>query len=211
MKIAVFGSTGKTGMQVVSQALDAGYEVNAFVRDPKKMTIKHKNLTVTKGDVLVRESVDKAIKGAGAVMVALGSRPDTKPTVLAEGTANIISSIKTHKVNRLIVQSSYALSGSPEGMARLKAQGMDEEKMKMVKPMIVDKINQERKVRESGLDYVIVRPLALTDGKRTGKYRVGEKLQVEFESKVSRADVADFMLKSLKDDKWIGKTVVLSY
>lgn len=61
------------------------------------------------------------------------------------------------------------------------------------------------------LEYVIVRPLALTDDPKTGKYREGEKLELTPQSSISRADVADFMLKCLTDDKWLGKTVTISY
>lgn len=208
MKIAVFGSTGKTGMQVVRQALDSGYEVKAFVRNPEKMTIQDQKLVVVKGDIVDAKTVDKAVEGVDAVLVALGPKPDN---VLAEGTGNIISAMKKHGITRLVVESSYPMSGSPEGMEFLKALGMTEEQIAGSRPMIDDKINQEREVQESGLDWTIVRPLMLTDGERTGNYRVGEELEVKPGDNVSRADVADFMLKALDDATWSGKIVTVSY
>ncbi len=211
MKIAVFGATGKTGIQVVQQALDQGLEVKAFVRDPQKMTIKNDKLSLVQGDVVKPEAVEAGVEGVDAVVVTLGPKPDAG-NVMAEGTANIISSMKKHNVKRLIVQSSYPMSGSPEGMEFLRNQGMtDEQIASMLQPAIDDKVKQETETRESGLDYLIIRPLILTDGEKTGMYRVGEKLDVKPGDTISRADVADFMLKSLTSDEWSGKTVVLAY
>lgn len=207
MKIAVFGVTGKTGMQIVKQVLDLGFEVKAFVRDPGKMTIANEKLEVVKGDILDPETVDSGVSGVDAVLLALGS---DKP-VLAEGTANILNAMKKHGVKRIVVESSYPMGGSPEGMAFLKSVGMTDEQIEGIKPITDDKIGQEKVVAESGLDWIIVRPLMLTDGEKTGKYRVGEKLDVKPGDNISRADVADFMLKSLKDDLWLHKTVTITY
>ncbi|MBI2405812.1 NAD(P)H-binding protein [Candidatus Microgenomates bacterium] len=210
MKIAVFGATGKTGMQVVQQALEQGIEVKAFVRDSQKMTIKNDKLSFVQGDVVKSETVDAGVDGVDAVVVALGPKPDGG-NVMAQGTTNIIKFMKKHNTKRLIVQSSYPMSGSPEGMEFLKNSGMTEEQITLARPMIDDKIKQESETRESGLDYLIIRPLSLTDGEKTGKYRVGEKLDVKPGDSISRADVADFMLKSLTNNEWLDKTVVISY
>lgn len=207
MKITVFGATGGTGKHIIGQALEAGHEVKAFVRDTAKMGDNRENLEVVNGDILDSASVDKAIAGVDAVLLALGSRE----AVLAKGTENIINSMKKHGARRVIVESSYSMSGSPEGTARLKAQGMTEEQLTGFQHILDDKTAQEKETRESGLDFVIVWPLALTDGEKTGKYREGEKLDLKLEDHISRADVADFMLKQLADDKWLGKTVVISY
>lgn len=211
MKIAVFGATGKTGIQVVQQALDQGLGVKAFVRDPQKMTIKNDKLSLVQGDVVKPEAVDAGVEGVGAVIVALGPKPDAG-NVMAEGTANIVSSMKKHNVKRLIVQSSYPMSGSAEGKAFLRSRGMtDEQIATMLQPAIDDKVKQESETRESGLEWIIIRPLILTDEQKTGQYRVGEKLDVKPGDIISRADVADFMLKQLQDDQWLHKTMVISY
>lgn len=207
MKVAVFGASGKTGIEIVKQALEQGYEVKAFVRDHAKMTISDHKVEVVEGDILDATSVDRGVKGIDAVLLALGSRE----AVLAKGTKNIINSMKKHNVKRIIVESSYSMSGSSEGTARLKAQGMSDEQLSKFQHILDDKTAQEKLTRESGMDFVIVWPLALMDGEKTGKYREGEKLDLTLESGISRADVADFMLKQLTDDKWLGKTVTISY
>lgn len=207
MKIAVFGATGGTGRQIVKQALESGFEVKAFARDRSKIELKDPKLEIIEGDILKPETVDRAVSGTNVALVALGANTP----ILAEGTKNIIESIKKHGTKRLVVESSYAFSGSEEGVARLKSQGMIDEQIASFQPILDDKAAQEKETRESGLEYVVVRPLALTDGEKTGEYRIGEKLELEEASHISRADVADFMLKALKDDQWLGKTVYLAY
>lgn len=125
MKISVFGATGGTGIQIVKQALEQGYEVKAFVRDPAKMTVSDPKVEVVEGNILDSASVDLGVEGVDAVLLALGSRE----AVLAKGTKNIIDSAKKYGVKRIIVESSYSMSGSPEGTARLKAQGMSDDQI----------------------------------------------------------------------------------
>lgn len=212
MKITVFGATGATGKKVVEQALELGYEVNAFVRNPEKMDITNEKLTLITGDVTNSENVDQAVEGSDGVVVALGASPDMQADVVMEkGTQNIMNAMKKHSVKRIIVQSSYAMSGSSEGIEFMKKMGMGEEQIAMMKPVLDDKSKQGDAVVSSGLEYTIVRPLMLNDEGKTGKYRVGENLDVKVGDAISRADVADFMLKDLTENKFIGKTVALAY
>lgn len=210
MTIAVFGASGKTGIQVVQQALEQDHKVTAFVRDPKKMTVQHDKLHLVQGDVTNPDAVDKAVAGAHTVIVALGSKPDGTDIVMAEGTTNIINAMKKHKVTRLVVMSSYPMSGSPEGIAFLKSMGMDDRQIAAVKPVLDDKTKQEQVVAESGLSWTIVQPLMLTDGPKTGTYREGENLQVKPGDTISRADVADFMLKVATDPESEKKTIAIA-
>jgi len=212
MKLTIFGATGKTGKKAVEQALAQGHEVSAFVRDPEKLDITNEKLTLVKGDVTDAENVDQAIDGIEGVIVALGASADMQADiVMEEGTINIVSAMKKYGAKRLIVLSSYAMSGSAEGVEFLKKMGMKDEQIAGIKPILDDKTKQENLVRKSNIEYVIVRPLMLTDEAKTGKYRVGEKLNVGVGDKISRADVADFMIKSLTNDEWLNKTVDIAY
>ena len=103
------------------------------------------------------------------------------------------------------------MSGSREGVAFLKAMGMGDEQIAMVQPVLDDKAKQEDAIRNSGLEYTIARPLMLNNEPKTGKYRVGENLVIKVGDAISRADVADFMLKDLTENKFVGKTVTLAY
>ena len=212
MKIIVFGATGATGKKVVEQSLELGYEVKAFVRDPQKLDITNEKLTSVKGDVVVSGDVDQAVNGVDAVIVALGASSDMQADIVMEqGTKNIMNAMKKHGVKRIIAQSSYATSGSEEGVAFMKEMGMGDEQIAMVRPVLDDKAKQEAVIRDSGLEYTIVRPLMLNDEPKTGEYRVGENLVIKVGDAISRADVADFMLKDLTENKFIGKTVTLAY
>ncbi len=209
-KITVFGASGATGQHVVTQALKRGFVITAFVRDPEKLKLQHVNLRVVRGDVLNMNEVNEAVAGTDAIIVTLGSKPDTKVTVLSEGTGNIIKTMREHGVTRLVVLSSYPMSGTLESMEFLK-KIMPEEKIAQVRPMIDDKIGQEKVVRESGMMWTIVRPAFLTDDPKTGEYRAEEKLEITPVNKISRADVADFLLTSLSNPSWYQKIVTLAY
>lgn len=212
MKITIFGATGATGKNVIEQALAQGNEVTAFVRNPEKMDIKNDKLIVTQGDVTNAQDVEDAVAAVDGVLVTLGASPDMQADlVMEQGTRNILDAMKKHGVKRIIVQSSYPMSGSQEGVAFLKQVGMGDEQIAMVQPVLDDKAKQEDALRESGLEYTIVRPLMLNNEPKTGTYRVGETLDIKVGDAISRADVADFMLKDLTENKFVGKTVTLAY
>lgn len=212
MKIAVFGATGKTGIKAVGQALEKGDEVKALVRSPQKITISDEKLSIVQGDVTDAAAVENIIDGVDGVLVALGASADMQTDIVMEqGTKNIIDAMKKHNVKRIIVQSSYGMSGDQEGTQFMKQMGMGDEQIGMIQPVLDDKKKQTEVVVNSGLEYVLVRPLMLTDGEKTGEYRVGESLDVKQGDSISRADVADFMLKALTDNTYVGKTVTLSY
>src|SRR3989338_10476914 len=159
-----------------------------------------------------KKVVEQAIDGVEGVIVALGASPDMQSDlVMEQGTKNIIDAMKKHGVKRIIVQSSYAMSGFPESVEFMRSMGMGDEQIAMMKPVLDDKKKQTEAVTESGMEYVVVRPLMLTDTDKTGNYRVAEKLDVKVGDQISRADVADFMLKSLTSDDWLNKTVTVSY
>lgn len=212
MKIAVFGASGKTGIKAVGQALEKGYEVKALVRNPQKITVSDEKLSIVQGDVTDTATVEKTINGVDGVLVTLGASPDMQADIVMEqGTKNIIDAMKKYKVKRIIVQSSYAMSGDEEGIHFMKQMGMGDEQIAMVQKVLDDKKKQTEAVVTSGLEYILVRPLMLTDGEKTGEYRVGENIEVKLGDSISRADVADFMLKALTDTSYIGKIVTLSY
>ncbi|MBP6989331.1 SDR family oxidoreductase [Candidatus Shapirobacteria bacterium] len=211
MRIAIFGATGKTGLKVTELALIKGFDVKVLVRNPAKMTISNPKLEVIRGDVTNYGDVEKVTMGTDAVIVTLGASSDMiSDIVLADGTKNIVRSMKNNQVRRIIVMSSYAMNGSKEGVSLLKQIGMTDKQISTIKPIFADKMEQERITRNSGLDFIIIRPVMLTDGDQTENYRVSDKMNVSPGDSISRADVADFILKSINSDEWWGRTVILS-
>lgn len=206
MKILVFGATGSIGSQIVKQALEQGHRVTAFSRSASQMDADP-NLETVEGNVLDFESVEKAMPGYEAVFVALGA--GSKGTVRSEGTRNIILAMQQHGVRRLVCLSTLGVGeswGNLNFFWKYIMFGL------LLRKAFIDHQKQEQLIQESDLDWTIVRPGAFTDGALTGEYKhgfPGDDKSVEL--KISRADVAHFMLKQLTIDTYIHKTPGVSY
>ncbi len=205
MKLLVIGSTGGTGREIVRQALEQGHHVTAFARNPASVKIRHDRLTVVQGNVLDPASVEKAVKGQDAVLSALGHKRFFLPSsILSKGTANIIDAMKKHHVRRIICETTLGISDARWKLGLYYTL--------FVIPVITfwyfrDKVKQERLIKESGLEWTIVRPGQLTNGKQRGKYKHGPDVgSYLLTVSISRADVADFMLKQLTDKKYLHQT-----
>jgi putative NADH-flavin reductase len=207
MKVVIFGATGSVGSEAVKQALEQGHTVTAFARDPAKFEIKHEDLRVVQGDVLDLSSVENAVQGQDAVICVLGA--GRKGNVRSAGTRNIISAMEKTGVRRLICQSTLGVGDSRGNLNfwwKYIMFGL------LLRPAYADHVRQEEFVRASSLDWTIVRPAAFTDGERTGDYRHGfSPSDKTITAKISRADVADFLVKQLTDSTYIRKTPGLSY
>ncbi len=206
-KLFVLGSTGGTGQKVVAQALDAGHEVTAYARSPEKIAIRHERLRLVAGS-LTEGALADAIPGHDAVISALGrGLALTSENLIRLSVPPILSAMQREGVRRLIFTSAIGVGDAirhvplvPRLMART-----------MLKNIYADKLAGEDLIRLSGLDWTIVQPAALTDGPLTGRYRAGERLDVSGMPKISRADVAHFLLSQVDDRKYVRKSVVLAY
>ena len=205
MKIFIVGGTGGTGRQVIEQALLENHLVTALVRNPVKLKIDHPNLKVIKGNILEPGTFEQAIKENEVVISALGhKRFFIKTNILSEGTKNIVNAMEKHKVKRLICITSMGVNDSRFRLGLYYTL--------FVIPVILlfyflDKEKQERIIRQSSLDWTIVRPGQLTNGKKRTTYRHGSKLgSYIFTKMISRADVAHFILQEVKNDKYIKKS-----
>jgi len=206
MNIAVFGATGKTGLEIVKQALEGGHNITAFVRDPARLAIKDKNLNVVAGDVFDTDSVTQAIKGQDAVICALGAGSDLKKTtVRASGTSSIIKGMQQNNVKRLVVITAMGVGESWDTLSMFNKFFF----ATLLKSSRVDHEAQEAAVKESGLDWTIIRPSGLVDTPRTGVYDFGENIPAKT-SKIARADVANLIIKVLEQNSSIGKALTIS-
>jgi len=211
MKLIIFGSTGGTGRQMVSQALEQGHKVSAFARHPEKLAqeLGHEQLQVIEGDVQDPASVEEAVKGQDAVLCALGAPASDKSRIRAKGTKNIIHAMQQSGVKRFVCQSGF---GAGESHDLLPFHYKYLIFPLMLRHVYADHELQERIIKESQLDWVIVRPGALTDGEHTGSYRDGfTASDPASKIKISRADVADFMLKQVLDNNYLHQTPAVSY
>ena len=209
MNILVFGATGATGQQVVKQALSQGQVVTAFVRNPGALPKNEKRLRVVIGDT-TRDTpkIIEAVSGQDVVISALGRRNSFKSDHLIERSMQaIVSSMERAGVRRLIVVSALGVGESrrdapliPRIMYRV-----------LLSDIFADKKAAEDRVRSSNLDWTFVYPVLLTEGPMTGAYRVDERLELHGLPKISRSDVAHFMLAEMENRAFVRKVAVISY
>ncbi|MGL1890925.1 MAG: SDR family oxidoreductase [Spirochaetaceae bacterium] len=206
MKIIVFGATGKTGMDVVTQALEQNHLVTAFIRNPDRMSIKHDNLTLITGDALNLENVSQGVIGQDAVICTLGSGKNLKQTkIRSKGTANIIDAMKQHKLKRLIVMTAMGVGESWNDLSLINKFFF----AVLMKSIRQDHELQETYVKESKLDWTIIRPSGLTDSVPTGMYKVGERIKAKT-SQISRADVAGLILNEINKNDNLHKAITIT-
>jgi putative NADH-flavin reductase len=204
MRIAVFGATGASGRQIVEQALASGHEVVAFARNPNALKISHPQLKVIQGDAQDAARVSQAIAGQDAVLSAIGINRRSSINICTDSTRNIIAGMREHGVRRLIILSAYGASETKDTARYSKVLRF------FIGKRVEDKDRQEELVRASSLDWVLVRPPLLTNGKERGRYRVGFDIPIKLFSSVSRADVAAFMLKQLTDDTYLRQAPTIT-
>jgi putative NADH-flavin reductase len=207
VKVLIIGATGATGQIVMREALAQGHEVTALARDPSAVVPEDHRPRVLQGNALDMASVEAAVAGQDAVLSALGTRSTRPTTLFSESTHNVISAMNKHGVRRLICISGIGVGDSKGHVGFLYD--------RIIRPFVVknvyeDKERQEEAIKQSDLDWVIVRPARLTDEPAKGEYRVylGGSYTA---TKISRADVAAFMLAQLTDDTYVRKTPVISY
>jgi uncharacterized protein YbjT (DUF2867 family) len=206
MKLLILGGTGPTGQQVVMQAIAKGHDVTALVRTPSKLALTSGNLKVVKGDVLDKTTLLKALEGQDALVSALGVGKTLRPHHLIENAmATIVQAMSSAGVKRIVFLSAFGVGESFSNANLLQ---------KLIfrlplKAIYADKAKGDSMLKESPLDWTIVRPVVLTNGPTTVKYQAGEVLPMKGMPAISRADVADFMLRQLSEDTYLRKCPVI--
>jgi putative NADH-flavin reductase len=211
MRIVVFGANGPTGHLLVSQALDAGHEVTAVTRRPEKFPLKDSNLTVAGADVLDQSAVDTVVRGANAVLSTLGVPYGREPvTVYSVGARNILAAMERHRVRRLVVVSSSATDPKPYADAGFFFN-------RVLQPFVVNVLGKtvyedmrrmEDLVRNSNVDWTIVRPSGLFDAEFVSDYDLAEDhIGGRF---TARSDLAAAILAQVDDQRYVRKIVAVA-
>lgn len=210
MKIALFGATGATGQLLLERALERGHDVTALVRTPAKLTRTHERLRVLQGDVTNPTDVEKAVAGQHAVLSAIGSAQGRKPTTLySDGIRHILAAMERQQVRRLLCISAGGAHPGKDPHAPWFL-------TYIVKPFIVrevfkDMARMEELVMRHPSEWTIVRPSRLVNAPATGRYRREETHCIQGGNKLSRADLAAFMVHELEAGEYIRKGVAVAY
>jgi putative NADH-flavin reductase len=209
MRILVFGATGPTGTQVISQALGRGHSVTAFVRDRAKLSVKDERLLVEIGDAAQDATqVAEAVGGQDTVIGALGVGASFRSGHLIERCMQIIvPAMEQAGVRRLILLSAFGVGASSRDAPLIPRIFF----RTLLREVFADKLAAEELVRQSRLEWTFVYPVMLTSGPLTEKYRAGERLELHGMSRISRADVAHFILEEAQKGAFVGKAAVVSY
>ena len=208
MKILVIGATGPTGRELVAQGMALGHQITAAVRKPESADLPP-GTNVVRADVTDAASLAAAVAGQDAVVSSLGTKAFRKPTTLfSQGTTNLLAAMKQFGVRRLVCITGIG-AGDSKGHGGFLYD-------RIIQPLLLeeiyqDKDRQETIVRQSGLDWTLVRPGRLTNGPQTGRFRELSDLDGITVGKISRSDVAGFILAPLEDRNTFARTITLSY
>ncbi|MEU8765578.1 NAD(P)H-binding protein [Streptomyces griseus] len=211
MRITVFGATGGVGQEIVGQALAAGHEVTAVVRDPDRLPERLDRAALA---AVVRlddpAAVRAAVAGRDAVLSGLGSRGRRADGVAERLTGRILTAMEAEGVRRLVVVSAVPVGPEPAG-GRL----VDRLALKVVRAVLADVYadltRMEAALARSATDWTAVRPPKLTDGPLTGVYRRVVGGAPRGSRSVSRADVAHAMLALVEDPAAVRRGVGVAY
>jgi putative NADH-flavin reductase len=204
MNVVIFGANGQTGRLLTERAVADGHVVTAFVRDPVLLSRARDSVRFVQGDVLDPTAVDRAVAGQQAVLVALGTATlRGSPQILPQGIRHILDAMERHGVRRIAVLSAagalHERAGSLVGNVGL-----------MLARAYLPRVYAEHRamleeLRKRDLDWIAVRPVILTNGPYTGRYRMVVEGIPRGGYRVSRADLADFMIRQLTSDEFVRK------
>ena len=197
--VLVIGASGGIGRETLSAALDAGHRVRAFSRSANEIDLENSYLKKHSGDAMNEAGIDAALDGFDVVVQTLGIGADElfkSVNLFSKSTRILIAAMQRRNVRRLIVVTGFGAGDSREAIGCLQRIPF----RLFLGRAYDDKDVQERLIKESGLDWTIVRPGILTKGARTGRYRVLVEPSQWRNGVISRADVADFIVRSIDDD-----------
>jgi uncharacterized protein YbjT (DUF2867 family) len=209
MRLTVLGATGSVGRELVAQALAAGHDVTALVRDERAAGSADGRVAVVVGDATDAESVARAIEGTDVVLSTLGHAKGSPDDLLTRAAANAIAAMRRYGVKRLIALSSAAVADDDDrpGLRYRAARAL----LCVAMPSVVrDHRAAARLIESSGLDWTLVRgPILFTDGRPAGRPRPGPVTR-DSGLRVARAELARFMLTIATDGGFTRKRPLLS-
>lgn len=207
MRLAIFGGTGTVGSELLTRALDGGHDVRALVRTPSKLGGDRDRLTVVAGDARGAPAVGQTLAGCDAVLSTLGAKGRNYPDTRRVGTAHILAAMQEQRIRRLVVMGGFHLhfNGDPSNVGQRLILPI----LKLSPHLVEDTTAMGVAILASDLDWTLVRTPRVVGRRTDGGARTGQ-LALGPWSKVSRGDVASFMLRCLEDDAYIRQAPMIS-
>lgn len=208
--ILVIGANGGIGSKAVEEALAAGHRVTAMVRNLANLSLVHKNLQIVQGDIRQPETFEKYLNRQDVIISAIGAGNREPTTLYSEGARNLLAAMGRQQVRRVFFISASAIEISPEQsfIVRLATRFIVQ---KLFGNGYADQRIMEKLVKGSDTDYTIVRPPRLTNGPETGRYRFAVNKFLKNCLKISRADVARFMVENIRNAQAYRATIEIAY
>jgi len=191
-KIIVFGGSGATGKALINAAIERGLKVTTLVRNSSSARFPSAVEVIT-GDLTSDDHLDRVMEGSDAVIILFGPRPPYTDIFCRDTTSSIISAMKRAGIKRLICQTG-AMIGHYQANRTLPFRIMTNLFNRRMPTLAADRSGQEQLVMESGLDWTIIKPPRLTDGKDSGRWTAGEDVRVGLLSSITRGDLSRFIL-----------------
>lgn len=209
MKVLIIGATGRAGRLLVEYALEAGHEVVAFARNVADIQLEHPALLKKRGDVLYPSLIEAAVDGVDAVMSVIGIRQFSGPiTLLSNGTRNIVEVLARKGPKRFLTITGAGILQEDPNHLIMQSLSFPPN----LQNLSLDHYRMYEVLKESQLDWTIVAPAFMHAGKRTGNYRLKEDyFPSQAQNQISVEDVADFMVKEMTENQFIGKRVGIAH
>ncbi len=212
MKIAIFGASGGTGLLLTSRCLAADHQVTALLRSPDTFPLRDK-VNVVYGNAFDMQRVRETVEGADVVLSALGARSLKREAVLERAVPLIVTAMQQTGVRRIIVLGSAgALPDSLDKQPAWRRWIVEKIVYKtLLKWPVASQISQYATLSTSNLDWTMVMPPMLSNARARGTYRIDGDALPRNGNRISRADVADFMMQQIDDPQWIRKGVYITW
>jgi putative NADH-flavin reductase len=206
-RICIFGASGATGLALTRLAMERNLDVVAFVRSQAAGDKLPPGLTVVTGNILDRTDVERAIHGVDVVICLIGPRPSASEAFCTDAMQNITEAMQAQGVRRLLCVTGAMVGDYPHLSWFMRS--IKKSYRKQQPALAQDRADQEKCLETSGLDWTLVKPPRLTNAKGSGTIRSGEALKVGAMSRISRADLARFLLEQVDSQLYVGKRIVV--
>jgi putative NADH-flavin reductase len=212
MKVSIFGASGATGILLTERCLAAGHAVTALLRTPETFPYRDK-VSVVRGNVFDPLAVGRVVEGADLVLSAIGARSLHREDVLERGIPIIVAAMQQAGIRRIIaLGSAGALSDSLKKQPAWRSWFVQKIVYNtFLKWPVASQVAQWKTLSTSGLDWTMVMPPMLTNGPARGIYRVDGDALPRHGMRISRSDVADFMMQQIGNPQWAGKGVYIAW